>query len=221
MAVNWFHHHNTKLWLIELTGPARKSTTKSVIWSRAELFTIDAPKNTQSFLMKRRKYKNTKFPTSYEENGYNTQWKQENGGWQEERRNQGNSPLSLQTAACWSWQHTHICVSAKMGMLNPPGICWHDGTPYAHVSLSHTRTHAHACHWQGEGERRGGREWKWSTWSARAPHYRCIHIWVKGWWEGDGTWETKHCRAIERERERWTDGKTSVTWHRKGQKDLL
>lgn len=102
---------------------------------------IHAPKNTQSFLMKRRKYKNTKFLTSYEENGYNTQWKQKNGGWQEERRNQGNSPLSLQTAACWSWQHTHICVSAKMGMLNPPGICWHDGTPYAHVS--HTRTHTH------------------------------------------------------------------------------
>lgn len=35
--------------------------------------------------------------------------------------------------------HTH----AKTGMLNPPGICWHDGTPYAHVWHALTQTHTH------------------------------------------------------------------------------
>ncbi len=41
------------------------------------------------------------------------------------------------------WQHTHINVRAKTGMLNPPGICWHDGTPYAHVQHAQTHTHTH------------------------------------------------------------------------------
>lgn len=108
------------------------------------------------------------------------------GGWQGERRNRGNSPLSLQTAACPALA-TRAHVRAKTGMLNPPGICWHDGTPYAHVwhGLIHTRTYT-----QGSvtvaTER--GREWQRSAWCAHAPHYKCIHIWVKGWWEGDGTW---------------------------------
>lgn len=84
---------------------------------------------------------------------------------------------------------THIHVRAKTGMLNPSGICWHDGTPYAHVWHAHAHTRVcHSSHWEGEGEKREGREWERSTWSARAPHYKCIHIWVKGWWEGDGTW---------------------------------
>lgn len=41
--------------------------------------------------------------------------------------------------------HTHTRVRAKTGMLNPPGICWHGSTPYAHVWHTYTnaRTHAH------------------------------------------------------------------------------
>lgn len=56
--------------------------------------------------------------------------------------------------------NTNIHVRAKTGMQNPPGICWHDGTPYAHVwhalthtcACAHTHTHAGVCyssHWVG------------------------------------------------------------------------
>lgn len=59
---------------------------------------------------------------------------------------------------------THIHVRAKTGMLNPSGICWHDGTPYAHVWHAHAHTRVcHSSHWEGEGEKREGREWERST----------------------------------------------------------
>lgn len=73
---------------------------------------------------------------------------------------------------------------AKTGMLNPPGICWHHGTPYALVW--HALTNAHTfgsvtvaieC---GGRERKKGGGGRGTTLSAHAPHYKCIHIWAAG-----------------------------------------
>lgn len=98
---------------------------------------------------------------------------------------------------------THIHVRAKTGMLNPSGICWHDGTPYAHVW--HTHTHGSVTVAIGRGRGRKGKGG-----SGRDQHevhvLHIINAFTSGW-KGDergmGHDETKvHCRERDWEMDR-------------------
>lgn len=67
------------------------------------------------------------------------------------------------------------------------GVHKHTNKYTPKYTCTHTHGVCHSSHWAGGRERWAGREWERSTWSACAPNYKCIHIWVKGWWEGDGS----------------------------------
>lgn len=123
------------------------------------------------------------FPASYE--GYETQWKQK------ERRREGTRetlPYLCKQQHARPWQHKHTRARQDWHAKSPWHMLarWHPVcSRLAHTTHTnkHTLTHETVTVAIEQGHRKGrGR----STWHVCAPHYKCNHIWVRGWWEGDG-----------------------------------